>query len=810
LLDCPSLKQKITCFSAIKKMKKFFNFNLFACVSVGVLAVINLSAASHKNTLQLYYDQPAQSWEEALPVGNGLLGAMVFGGIEEERIQFNESTLYVGEPHDYSRAGASEQLDQLRQLIFDGQQKQAEKLGMAKFMSDPITQMPFQPFANVVLSFSQLKNISDYRRDLDLSDAVATTQFKADGVSYKREVIASYPDRVIAMRISADQPGQLSFTAAFDSPHSNSEVQVDEQNHLLRLTGKLRDQYRIKSGKAPVVIKNPLRFEARMQVRVEGGQLDVVDGAFSIQGADAVTLLLTADTSFVNFQDVSGDPAQGCEEVLAAIGDRDWFAIKAAHLADYQSLFNRVAIDLGRSDQSVLPTDERLKQAAGSNDNDLVALLFQYGRYLLIASSRPGGQPANLQGIWNDRIDPPWGSRYTVNINTEMNYWPAELTNLAECHEPLLDVMHELAISGAVTAKNHYNARGWTMHHNFDLWRGTAPINHANHGIWPMGGAWLCQHLWWHYEFGGDLEYLQRVYPIMRDAALFFVDYLIVDPRSEAGWLISTPSTSPEHGGLVAGPTMDHQIIRDLFSHVIEASEVLNEDAALREQLMALRAKIAPNQIGKHGQLQEWLEDRDDPKDQHRHVSHLWGVHPGQEINWKTTPELFAAAKQSLLFRGDAATGWSMGWKINFWARFLDGDHAKLILDNLMRPVATNGRRKSGGLYPNLFDAHPPFQIDGNFGVTAGVAEMLLQSHVRADDGSVLLHLLPALPSTWKTGSVSGLRTRGGFEVSLEWKDGKLTAYEVLSTLGKPCTVYYDGHKQALRLKKGEHKFWQQ
>lgn len=791
-------------------MKNILRLDLFTCFLVSSLSAIATSADLHNNGLQLFYDEPAQIWEEALPVGNGLLGAMVFGGVEEERIQFNESTLYVGEPHDYSRVGASDQLGKLRQLIFDGKQKQAENLGMAKFMSDPITQMPFQPFANVVLSFPNLKNTSDYRRELDLTDAVATTQFKADGVTYTREVIASYPDKVIAMRISADQPGRLTFMAAFDSPHANSQVQAGEQDNELRLTGKLRDSYRIKGVKRPVAIEDPMSFEARLQVRVEGGQLERVNGVFSIQGADAVTLLVAADTSFVNFRDVSSDPAQGCQQVLAAIEDRDWSAIKTAHLADYQSLFNRVTIDLGHSDLVTLPTDERLNLAASSNDSDLVALLFQYGRYLLIASSRPGGQPANLQGIWNDRIDPPWGSRYTVNINTEMNYWPAELTNLAECHEPLLDVMSELAISGAVTAKNHYNARGWTVHHNFDLWRGTAPINHSKHGIWPTGGAWLCQHLWWHYEFGGDLEYLQRVYPIMRDAALFFVDYLIVDPRSEEGWLISTPSTSPEHGSLVAGPTMDHQIIRDLFSHVIEASEALNQDAALRQQLTEMRAKIAPNQIGKHGQLQEWLEDRDNPKDQHRHVSHLWGVHPGQEINWKSTPELFAAAKQSLLFRGDAATGWSMGWKVNFWARFLDGDHAKLILDNLMRPVATKGRRKSGGLYPNLFDAHPPFQIDGNFGVTAGIVEMLLQSHVRADDGSVMLHLLPALPSAWPTGSVTGLRTRDGFEVSLKWEDGKLSAYRILSTLGKPCTVYYEGQEQSLELQKGEYSYWQQ
>ncbi len=761
------------------------------------------SVQSEASDLQLFYDEPAQQWVEALPVGNGRLGAMVYGGIEEERIQFNESTLYVGEPHDYSRLGASKYLDEIRQLIFAGKQEEAESLAMREFMSEPLSQMPYQPFADIVLSFPDLGATSEYHRALDLNNAVAQTAFKAGGVTYTREVIASFPDQVIAIRITADQPGKLTFKAAFESPHANSRIERGNDGEI-RLSGQLTNSYRIQRVKAPYDISNPLRFEARMQARVDGGTVEVVDGVLFIQAANAVTLLVAADTSYVNFRDVSADSAAGCESILSTLGQSDWATIKAAHIADYQALFKRVSIDLGASLNEALPTDERLQHSDVADDAGFAELLFQYGRYLLIACSRPGGQPANLQGIWNDKMEPPWGSRYTVNINTEMNYWLAELTNLAECHVPLLDSLEELAISGALTAKRHYNARGWVLHHNFDLWRGTAPINGSNHGIWVTGGAWLCQHLWWHYEFGGDRAFLERAYPIMRGAALFFVDFLIEDPRNDQGWLISTPSNSPENGGLVAGPTMDHQIIRDLFSNVIEASEVLGEDAELRSELIEVRAKIAPNQIGQHGQLQEWLEDRDDPNNKHRHVSHLWGLHPGDEINWKDTPELFEAAKQSLLFRGDAATGWSMGWKINFWARLLDGDHAKKILNNLMRMVGAKGTgRKGGGLYPNLFDAHPPFQIDGNFGVTAGISEMLLQSHLKADDGSQLLHLLPALPSAWPDGSVAGLRARGGFELSFKWKDGKLTEYVVRSTLGKACTIYYSGQATPLNLSKG-------
>jgi alpha-L-fucosidase 2 len=552
-----------------------------------------------------------------------------------------------------------------------------------------------------------------------------------------------------------------------------------------------------------------IRFEARLVLHTEGGKVEARDSQLAVTGATAATLILSGATNFVNYKDVSANPKQRNDAVLAAIRGNSYDAIRSAHIADHQRLFRRVSLDLGTSPAASQPTDARIAAFATGNDPALVALLFQFGRYLLIGSSRPGGQPANLQGIWNHLNNPSWDSKYTVNINTEMNYWPAESTNLAECHVPLFDALRQVAESGAITAKEHYNARGWVLHHNFDLWRGTAPINHANHGIWPTGGAWLATHLWEHYLFGGDKTFLRTTaYPLMKDAALFFVDALVKHPQKD--WLISGPSNSPEQGGLVMGPTMDHQIIRTLFGQVAAASRILGVDASLRRQLLEIRTKIAPNQIGRHGQLQEWLEDVDDPKNQHRHVSHLWGVHPGSEITAFGTPDLFAAAKRSLEMRGDAATGWSMGWKINLWARFLDGDHAYVILKNLIQPA---GERQAG-LYPNLFDAHPPFQIDGNFGASAGIAEMLLQSHeptakpldltpVQTGEAAYL-HLLPALPSAFPNGKITGLRTRGGLEVSLEWRNGKLVDATFKATRSVPVKLRFAGNESDFQVRAGQ------
>lgn len=725
---------------------------------VGMLGCVDWATKvlAASESLKLWYERPADKWTEALPIGNGRLGAMVFGNTARERIQVNEDTVWVGSPHDYSHPGAVRYLPEIRRLLFEGKQEEATALAAEHFMSIPLRQMAYQPCCDLELDFGDGGQVAAYRRELDLSSALAVTAYRKGDVSFTQTVFASYPDQVIVVRLTGDKPGSIAFTASLTTPHAEHEVQAANDRIVLR--GKVADYFNKGTDER---LPSAIRFEAQAAVLPEGGSVASENGMVRVIGADTVTILLTAATNYLAFDDVSGNPAERCLEIVEKAAAQSYDQLLARHLDDYRGLFDRVRFELPRTDAAEQPTDQRIRDFGRQDDPQLAALYFQFGRYLLISSSRPGSQPANLQGIWNESLRPPWDSKYTTNINVEMNYWPAEVCNLSECVEPLFAALEELAVTGAKTAQVHYGAPGWVLHHNFDLWRGTAPINAANHGIWPTGGAWLCQHLWWHYEFTQDREFLaRRACPLMKKACEFFLHYLIEDPRSPEHWLISGPSNSPEQGGLVMGPTMDHQILRYLFASTAKAAEILDVDPEFRQQLLETRARIAPNRIGKHGQLQEWLEDKDDPNNKHRHVSHLWGVFPGEEITLRGTPELCRAARQSLEFRGDGGTGWSKAWKISLWARFADGNRAHKLFAELI----------TQSTLPNMFDSCPPFQIDGNFGGTMGIAQMLLQSH------SGEISLLPALPDAWRSGSVEGLRARGNVLVSIRWDERSMEA----------------------------------
>jgi len=759
-------------------MKKLLT-HLTATAILSLMSVAESSA--QEQPLRLFYDKPASEWNEALPIGNSRLGAMVYGDPSKEQLQLNEETIWAGGPGNNVPKNTYAKILEIRKLLAEGKPEEAQKLSNETFprkVPEGLDYgMPYQTFGSLWLNFPGHTNYTHFVRDLDIADAVARTSYKVGGVTFRREVFTSFTDDVLIIRLTASERKSISFSLSLTSPHKSAAVSSKKGQLSMTGTGSSVDS---KAGK--------VNFKGIVRPVLKGGSLIQSHDNLEIQQADEVILYVSIGTNFKKYNDLTADPEKKAQDILDRAVKVKYRQALASHTKKYQQQFNRVQMDLGTSPQASKTTDIRVQQFAKAHDPQLVALYFQFGRYLLISSSQPGGQPANLQGIWNDKLSPPWDSKYTVNINTEMNYWPAEVTNLSETHEPLFAMLQDLSVTGKESAQVMYKARGWNMHHNTDLWRITGVVDGGYYGMWPMGGAWLTQHIWQHYLYNGNKDFLKKYYDVLKGKALFYLDVLHEDRSGK--WLVLSPSMSPENSympgsvGVSAGTTMDNQLIFDVFHNFIDATKILGVDAKLADSVKVTLDRLPPMQIGQHAQLQEWLDDMDKITDKHRHISHLYGLYPAGQISPFRNPDLTEAAVNSLIYRGDKSTGWSMGWKVNWWARLLDGNRSfKLIRDQLSPPLGEKGQ--GGGTYPNLLDAHPPFQIDGNFGCTSGIAEMLVQSY----DGSIFL--LPALPDELPSGKISGIKARGGFEIDLEWKDKVLTRLTIKSSLGGSCRLRF-------------------